>query len=542
MAAVSDVNKINSEKSTKWQHWLLLGCILSAAAWLRYHLIDVPLERDEGEYAYGGQLLLQGVPPYKLLYNMKLPGVYAVYAGILSLFGQTHSGIHLGLLLTNLITIVGIFFLGRLLFGATAAVAGAAVFAVLSVGDSVQGVFANSEHFVILPVVVGAIFLHRALIKSKSFYLFLAGLCLGLGFVIKQHGAVFIVWAGFVVVVDSLLLNSNRSVKDLFKHIGFFSLGVFAPYFLTCLLLFEAGVFEKFWFWTFDYARAYTGQASLAQAWNALKNNASYILAASPLLWGIAAIGLPLVCLRVRRVSIFVISFAFFSFLAICPGGFFRPHYFVLLLPAAALLVGGAFDALGKVSFLKQNELLRNGLPITLVIMALLSSLYLQRRFLFQLSPSEAAASIYWPNPFNESLVVADYIKRDSQPGDQIALVGSEPQIFFYSGLRSASGYIYMYPLMEKHDFALTMQQDFIKEVEAAKPKYMIFVRVPFSWLQRPGSHLLIYDWFVKYRENYERIGMVEIFEQNSRYSWLPEVVWPPKTPYWVEILKLKSL
>lgn len=36
-----------------------------------------PLERDEGEYAYAGQLMLQGIPPYQLAYNMKLPGTYA---------------------------------------------------------------------------------------------------------------------------------------------------------------------------------------------------------------------------------------------------------------------------------------------------------------------------------------------------------------------------------------------------------------------------------------------------------------------------------
>jgi len=33
-----------------------------------------------GEYAYAGQLILQGVPPYKEAYNMKLPGTYAAYA------------------------------------------------------------------------------------------------------------------------------------------------------------------------------------------------------------------------------------------------------------------------------------------------------------------------------------------------------------------------------------------------------------------------------------------------------------------------------
>src|SRR6266550_1688580 len=94
--------------------WCLLAVIVfGLAAVIRIRLLGIPLERDEGEYAYAGQLILQGIPPYKLAYNMKFPGTYAAYAGIISIFGQTMTGIHLGLLLVNAATIALIFFLGR---------------------------------------------------------------------------------------------------------------------------------------------------------------------------------------------------------------------------------------------------------------------------------------------------------------------------------------------------------------------------------------------------------------------------------------------
>jgi len=41
-----------------------------------------PAERDEGEYAYASQLILQNTPPSKLAYNMKFPGTYAAYTVI----------------------------------------------------------------------------------------------------------------------------------------------------------------------------------------------------------------------------------------------------------------------------------------------------------------------------------------------------------------------------------------------------------------------------------------------------------------------------
>jgi hypothetical protein len=58
--------------------WLALGLILLGAAAIRLRLLDIPLDRDEGEYAYFGQLLLEGVPPYAAAYNLKAPGIYAL--------------------------------------------------------------------------------------------------------------------------------------------------------------------------------------------------------------------------------------------------------------------------------------------------------------------------------------------------------------------------------------------------------------------------------------------------------------------------------
>ena len=134
--------------------WVLLLIVLLAAG-IRWRLLEIPLERDEGEYAYAGQLILQGIPPYEQMYSMKLPGIYAAYACILAIFGQTHIAIHLCLLFINAATIVLIFFVARHVGDSVTGLASAACFALLSVSQSVQGVFANAEHFVILPAVGG---------------------------------------------------------------------------------------------------------------------------------------------------------------------------------------------------------------------------------------------------------------------------------------------------------------------------------------------------------------------------------------------------
>ena len=85
--------------------------------YVRLRLAAVPLERDEGEYAYAGRLILEGIPPYQLAYNMKFPGTYYAYAAIMAVFGQTPWGIHVGLLFVNAATILLVLAVGRRLLG-----------------------------------------------------------------------------------------------------------------------------------------------------------------------------------------------------------------------------------------------------------------------------------------------------------------------------------------------------------------------------------------------------------------------------------------
>src|SRR5690349_21392904 len=103
--------------------WVVVLLVLLLTAAIRIRLLNVPLERDEGEYAYAGQLILEGVPPYQLAWNMKLPGTYAAYAAIMAAFGQNTAAIHFGLLLINAGAIVFVYLIGTRLLNLLAGLA-----------------------------------------------------------------------------------------------------------------------------------------------------------------------------------------------------------------------------------------------------------------------------------------------------------------------------------------------------------------------------------------------------------------------------------
>jgi len=539
--------------------WAVLLLAVGLATAVRVRLLGVPLERDEGEFAYAGQLILRGIPPYRFAYNMKLPGTYAAYAAIMSVFGQTARGIHLGLLAVNLATVVLLYLLARRLFDERTGAMAAACYALLSLGQGVFGVFAHATHFVVLPVLAGTLILARALDAGVSPprppgwpALLVSGALFGAGFVMKQHGLFFVV-SGAAWLAWELARRQDRPGRIAGRCTGFL-LGASVPFGLTCALLAAAGVFKDFWFWTFDYARAYVSEVALSDGVTIFAQAIRAVAAPALPLWVLAAAGAtaPLWDETVRPRGRFLAAFAAGSFLSICPGFYFREHYFVLLLPAVALLAAVAVRSGGRAlaRWLSAGQGAARGaglaeiLPIVVLGASLLYSVFQERAFFFSMTPAQASRLTYGANPFPEAVVIARRIAADTAPDDRIAVLGSEPEIFFYSGRRSATGYIYMYGLMESQPFASRMQQSAIKEIEASEAKYLVYVNVPFSWLGRPDSDTSILTWARSYiPEHYEVAGVADIVSDASTvYVWGEEAArYAPRSPYVVYVFRRTS-
>ena len=78
-----------------------------------------------------------------------------------------------------------------------------------------------------------------------------------------------------------------------------------------------------------------------------------------------------------------------------------------------------------------------------------------------------------------------------------------------------------MYSLMERQPLARRMQEEMIRQVEAAKPPYIVFVDVNTSWLPM-NDEKLVFTWLVGYLSTeYRRVGVVDIRRDGpSQYRW----------------------
>jgi len=514
MTNQSDVH----DKMLRVAWWALGVIVFGVTVAIRIRLLGIPLERDEGEYAYAGQLMLQGIPPYKLAYNMKFPGTYAAYAVIMSIFGQTITGIHLGLLLVNTATIVLIFLLGRRLVNSLAGIAAAASYSVLSVSPSVLGLAGHATHFVMLPVLGGALLLLNQSDRRALGRLFASGLLFGLGVLMKQPAVFFVLFGAiYLAARDS---RQAFGLKRMFLRNLVFGGGAIFPFGITCLLLWYAGVFNQFWFWTIDYARQYGGLFPLrAGMYMFIQHVMDMIWDGCWALWLVAGIGL-LLCTSRRRMrsnASFLVGLLVSSALAVCPGFYFRPHYFVLLLPVVSLLTG--------LAVIKASDLLKSQVsavrlvPFVLFVAALSLPIFREKNFLFKVPLNSAPAIIYGQSPFLESIRIGEYIREHSNPGDTIAVLGSEPQIYFYAHRHSATGYIYTYGLLEPQKYAHQMQLEMIREIELARPTYLVMVVIDDSWTLWRQSDRYIFNWADEYSaQNYVAVGFINIMPAETDY------------------------
>ncbi len=516
------MNDYRAKRDKETALLVLMAAAMAVSAIVRWRLLGLPFERDEGEYAYMGSLLLKGFMPYTYAYSMKLPGIYAVYAIIMKVLGQTRAGVHGGLLVINALTSILVFILTRRLFGLRAAYAAGAAFAIASLNTHLHGIIANSEHFVIFFAVAGLCLITGANEKGRGpLWLFAGGFLLGLGVLMKQHGIFFLILGPLYIILAHYLRDRRDMVRGL-KRSALVLVGGATPLLATCVIFYLAGGFGKLWFWTVTYSRLYVSSPPLGLGLSTFYRKFAPIFLTALPFWTLAGIGIVTLRGRVatRVEKAFTGLFAALSFLAIAPGLYFREHYFILLLPACSVLAGLGIDRLSGLLVRRRGS----ALAAVLILAATVPGLVAEHGAFFQNSPDEVSRRIFGPNPFPEAIRIADYIRSRSSGDETIAVLGSEPEIYFYSGRASATPFIYAYPLMEYQPMALEMQKEMIGRIEDKKPLYIVYVDIYNSWLRGRRSVGLIFDWFRFYWPGrYEIRGLVEIEPGGTRYVFGPK-------------------
>ncbi len=444
--------------------WLCLAAVFALALLLRYPVADVPLERDEGEYAYIAQRWLLGEIPYKESFDQKPPGAFVAYALFQSTLGTSPAALHWGAQLYTLATLTLVLLLGRKLFSLAVGTAAAALVAFMTTDPSVYGNAANTETFMILPLAAGLLTTLRAVERDSVGWAFATGLLAAAALLCKQV-ALFnvLLFFGWIVWHARRRWLLTASV----------TLGTAALLLATFGYFVAQGAGRAFYDCVIGYNLAYASRVPLRDYPAAFWPSFRELLSSFWPIYLAAVVGL-LALVRRRREPLLV-GLWLLTTLAVCAtGGQFFAHYFIPTLLPTALFAGLGLARLSS----PRGAMFLVALTAACVVWGVAHSSWY---YLMPGEPGKCRRVYHGPALFDEAPAVARFLADHSSPSDTVFVVGSEPEMYYYAERKCAGRYIFVYPLLTPFAGTVDRQREALEELRRERPSLIVTVFSPAS-------------------------------------------------------------
>lgn len=473
----------------KLHKWLLVIFFAFLSILPRLFYLDIPFERDEGTYANISDVIDMGGLPYRDAFDNKPPGIYYLYNLSFKSFGHSVSSPRLlAALFVMTSCILSFFFVYKVTNNYLAGIFSMVLWGIVSSSPAYQGFNSNTEIFII-PFLIGGSLL---LLKDEPMPItyFIAGIIFGSAFMIKQS-MVPIAFAAFLCSIFRHFRTPHRFISSSFC----FVFGFFLPLFLFILYFILKEGYSDFLACAFGYNLGYFSDPSIRDM-NRLVSVMPRIFRSDYITWTVGPAGI-IVFVALAKKSYYIkffLSLLAGALLSVATGKAFYPHYFLFLIPFMAMGLG-----LGAAQLLDRN--FKKACYI-LVLTVLLVSVIVSIKYL-RMSPEDIFEMSYGGvMPFHQSISISNYLKSQTNKDSTVYIIGSEPQILFYSGLKSPGRFFYFYPLMVQTKYKDTYREEAIITLRNNMPDYLILVNNPTSHLiSNPDPFLIALSrlFFSKY-------------------------------------------
>ncbi len=498
----------------------LAPCIGLLAIAVRAPLMDLPLERDEGGYAYIAWRMTLGETPYLDWFDQKPPGIFAVYRAALGLADDAVVAIRALAAAFAAASSIALFYLVRALLGVGAGALSALLLAFLSADPRIQGPIANTEIFMLPGIVVSMGLALRATRSAKTPIVpaLAAGAALGIAIAFKQVAALNL---PLLPLVYGLRVRGEDRWRRVAAFGAWLCVGVALVWAPILAWLELRGALAAAIDATLLHNLSYVGALPPSRRFELLASYATPLLPSQGVAWALAICGAIALARRSDRFPALLLGgWAIVGAVGVSVSGHYFPHYFQQLLPvvaalAAAAIAGGRNGGAAP----RWRVAALGGLALAPLSLTALS--------FWTLTPSAAIRAIYPYNTFEQMPAIASEIESITGREDSVFVFGAEPEILFYARRASATRYIYLFPLFGGFPDARERQRSVIEEVTRARPSAMVWL--PNLMFFQPEAPQLLTNWFRRFAAQEYRIHAfrVEAEDRGMQLLRVPDGVDP---------------
>ncbi|MFM7142696.1 MAG: ArnT family glycosyltransferase [Alphaproteobacteria bacterium] len=482
---------------TRWRSTAPRACtavilLLFAAAFAAG--LDAPFERDEGEYAHAAEILASGGVPYRDAFLQKPPGIVFVHAAVLSVFGPSDMAAHAAVLASYLATLVLLACVARRLGGEVAAPVAVLLAALAFLSPVNESYPANTEAFLVLPATAAYLLLVRAWDTAEGARPSTAaasGLALGVAALFKQTAFAHLphVLAGWALL--------GRDPRRRAGLVGAFLAGAAAPWVAAVAAWSAWGALGPFLDGVLLHNLRYVGFNPEGRFGEMLARRVAAASFFDRLLWVAGAGGAVLLAALGRRRAAFVAGgWLATAVLAVSAGGYFRGHYLLQAVPPLALSAALALVSLPS--------------AVGATILAALSAAWVAAwPVSFRDDAAARSFARYGGARFANGPAIGRILAHDAARRglSTLFVLGSEPQLHHYSGLRAVTPWVILSPLTGGYPDSRARQEAAWRDVEASRPDYLV-VSVPSAVPTFRHSDLFLWERVVDLvRRDYEPLG-----------------------------------
>jgi 4-amino-4-deoxy-L-arabinose transferase-like glycosyltransferase len=447
----------------------LLATICALPILLYLPFLHEPLMRDEGFYAAVGQLILDGDLPYRDAFDNKPPLVFGWYALSFLIFGQHVWAPRLVAAILVSVTTFLVYVQGRLIFSGREALLAALAFA-LSIGLARFGTNANTEYFMLLPLVAGLVTFTLGHQTGRLPWFLLSGVLNGIAIMTKE---VSVFNLGFLILWTLYPAwrrgdVGGHQLASVTLLLGGCSLAVA----MTIAPFLVVGAFADVWDAAVVYTLHYVGDRSAAERVIDLALGGQFPFVFAGPWMALSLFGIVYVIRGGEdRWGWLLAGWLVAGVISIIFVGRIYAHYYVHLLPALSLMV-----PLG-VRFLRnrwQVAPARAGAFVLLVGVLAAGAIAMNGQVYLHDSVEERHLSKFPHDPMTfweiESPALARYVADNTSPDDRIFNLGFQSELYFYADRRSPTRYLFDHLFLADE----SLVEDTLKELKEETPTFVI--------------------------------------------------------------------